>query len=358
MFHPTQPLSPFDRTQLATELMRLGTERLDAAQIDRVHRALIVHRAELYGADRLDANETSMLPLALEQMRLRVSEILRPPFKARTLVPVTNEVDPGAESWSYMQWDRAGMAKIIANYADDIPKVATFAKKFVHGTETLALGYDWSWLDLLRAAKAALPLKSRKADAVRIGFEQRIEEIAAIGIKDTNTPGLLNHPNVPQISVSAPATGSNATWGGADKTPNEILNDLHAAEDAIFAATKGTQPPDTLVLPLARYRYIDRAALSISAGADPKDTVLKVFLDKSKYIKNVDWWAYCDTANAGLPRAIMYQRNPTVVHLEIPMEQQELPPQAKNLTMEINSVGRIGGVAWEYPLAAVYINGL
>ena len=54
----------------------------------------------------------------------------------------------------------------------------------------------------------------------------------------------------------------------------------------------------------------------------------------------------------------MYQRNPIVVHMEIPMEQQEQPPQAKNLVMEVNSLGRIGGVAWEYPLAATYVNGL
>jgi hypothetical protein len=359
MFHQIQPLRPIDRAQLGAEIMKLTlTERLDAQDIDAIHRAMILHRAEMYGCDRMDAGESVILTQQLEQMRVRVSDILRPPFKARTLVPTTNEIDPGAESWAYAQWDRAGMAKIVANYADDIPKVATFAKKFVHTVETLALGYDWSWLDLLRAAKAGVALKSRKADAVRVGFEQRIEEIAAIGIKDTGTPGLLNHPNVPQMSVAAPATGSSAIWGGADKTPYEILNDLHAAEDAILSATKMTQPPDTLILPLARYRYIDRTPLSSNAAASPKDTILSVFLEKSKYIKNVDWWSYCDTANGGQPRALMYQRNPMVVHLEIPLEQQELPPQAKNLSMEVNSVGRIGGVAWEYPLAALYINGL
>jgi hypothetical protein len=268
-------------------------------------------------------------------------------------------MDPGSDAWAYYQWDRAGMAKIVANYADDIPKVATFAKKFTGTIETLALGYDWSWLDMLRAAKAGTPLKTRKASAVRDGFEQRIEEIAAIGIRETGSTGLLNNPNVPQFAAAAPATGSSAVWGGADKNPNEILNDLHAAEDAVIMTTRYVHRPDTLLLPLAKFRYLSKTPLSISAGADPKDTILKVFLEKSENIRNIDWWSYCDSAGAGgTARAVMYKRDPIVVHLEIPMEQQELPPQAKNLSMEINSVGRIGGVAWEYPLAAVYINGL
>jgi hypothetical protein len=351
-------LAPYSREQIAIELGRMATERMDAEQIDRVHRALIVHRAELYGSDRLDANESMILQLQLEQMRARTVDILRPQFKARSLVPVTSETDPGAESWAYSVWDRAGMAKIVANYADDIPKVATFAKKYSHTIETLALGYDWTWLEMLRTAKAGVPLKSRKAQAVRDGFEQRIEEIAAIGIRDTGATGLLNNPNVPQISVAAPATGTNATWGGGDKTPYEILNDLQAAEDAILFNTKMVHQPDTLVLPLAKWRYLANTPLSTNAAADPKDTILKVFLEKSAYIRNVDWWLYCDAANGGLPRAIMYKRDPIVVHLELPLEQQELPPQSKNLVMEINSVGRIGGVAWEYPLAAEYINGL
>jgi hypothetical protein len=354
----SQTLAPYNRDQIAIELARLSIDRLDAAEIDRVYRAMIVHRAEMYGPDRLDANESAILQLQLEQMRSRTIDILRPQFKARTLVPVTSEIDPGADSWAYAVWDRAGMAKIVANYADDIPKVATFAKKYTHTVETLALGYDWSWLDMKKAARAGTPLKARKAQAVRDGFEQRIEEIAAIGIKDTGATGLLNNPNVPQISVAAPASGSNATWGGPDKTPYEILGDLQAAEDSILLGTKMVHQPDTLVLPLAKWRYLANTPLSTNAAANPTDTILKVFLEKSAYIRNIDWWLYCDTANNGSPRAIMYKRDPMVVHLEIPQEQQELPPQAKNLTFEINSVGRIGGVAWEYPLAAAYINGL
>lgn len=353
-----QTLAPYSRDQIAGELSGLSSERLDAADVDRIYNAMIVHRAELYGADRLDANETMILEHQLEQMRARSVDVQRPEFKARRLVPVTSEIDPGAESWAYSIWDRAGMAKVVANYADDIPKVATFAKKYTHTIESIALGYEWSWLDLLRTARAGVPLRARKADAVRTGFESKIDEIAAIGIKETGLTGLLNNANVPQINAAPPATGLSSAWGGADKKPPEVLADLIAMEDAIISTTKGVLSPDTLVLPLAQYRYITRTPLYAVAPANPTDTILKVFLEQSQTVRNVDWWHFAATADGGSPRAVMYPRNPSVVHLEIPQEQQELPPQHKNLSFEINSVGRIGGVAFEYPLGAVYMDGI
>ena len=350
-------MEPYSREQLAQELARIG--RLDADERARVHAALIVHRAEVYGEHRLDANETMVLANQLEYLRARTADIERPEFKARRLVPITSEVDPGAETWAYAQWDRVGMAKVVANYADDIPKVATFAKKFVQTVETIALGYGWSWLDLQRTARAGVPLRTRLAQAVRDGFEQRIEIIAAIGITETGATGLLNSPNVPAISAAPPATGSNPAWGGPDKTPLEVVDDLLAMENAIINNTKGVRSADTLVLPLSKLNYIAQKSIYNVANSNPTDTILSTFLAKSRSITNVEFWHFADTANTGnTPRAVMYRRDPSVVHLELPLEQQELPPQAKNLSLEINSVGRIGGVAWEYPLAGVYMNGI
>jgi hypothetical protein len=352
----TPTMAPYQREQLAAELARIG--RLDATEVNRVLTQLIVHRADVYGEERLDANETAVLEKQLEYMRARTADIERPEYKARSLVPITSEVDPGADTWAYAQWDRVGMAKVVANYADDIPKVATFAKKFVQAVETIALGYGWSWLDLQRTARAGVPLRTRLASAVRDGFEQRIEIIAALGIPETGATGLLNSPNVPTMAAAAPAAGTDPSWMGGDKTPLEIVDDLLAMENAVVNNTKGVRSADTLVLPLTHLNFIAQKSSYAAAPGHPMDTILSVFLSKSRTITNVEFWHFCDEADDGDPLAIMYRRDPTVVHLELPLEQQELPPQAKNLSLEINSVGRIGGVAWEYPLAGVTMTGI
>jgi hypothetical protein len=60
-----------------------------------------VHRAAVFGEDRLDANETAVLTQQLEYMRARTADVERPAFRARQFVPVTSEVDPGADTWAY-----------------------------------------------------------------------------------------------------------------------------------------------------------------------------------------------------------------------------------------------------------------
>ena len=113
MTRKKRTMEPYAREQLAAELARIG--RFDAGEVKRVYVALVVHRADVYGEKRLDANETMVLQNQLEYLRARTADIRRPEFKARLLVPITSEVDPGAETWAYAQWDRVGMAKIVAN---------------------------------------------------------------------------------------------------------------------------------------------------------------------------------------------------------------------------------------------------
>ena len=48
---------------------------------------------------------------------------LYPEFTALTLFPVTHEVPEGAETVTYYSYDKTGMAKIISNYATDLPRV-------------------------------------------------------------------------------------------------------------------------------------------------------------------------------------------------------------------------------------------
>jgi hypothetical protein len=315
-------------------------------------------RAELYGIERLDANETALFGRQLEYISARLRDLKRPELKWRQFVPVSAEAPPGAETWSYYLWDAVGMAEIVANYSDDIRRVATTAKKYTFDIASYALGYDWSVQDIERAAFAGVNYKNRKADAVRRGFEVRFEKIASLGQPGINVKGLLNNANV--AIAAAAVVGGSSVWGTAGKSANDVLNDLMAMENAILNTTKGVETPDSLVLPLDKFRYLQNTPLFTGAGSDPKDTILKVFLERSQYVTGVDWWhplATADAAGTG-PRGVMYKRDPEHVHFEMPMAPRELPAQVQNLALFINSWTRAGGVVFEYPLSALYIDGI
>lgn len=350
-------LDRLDSHALAEQLAQLG-KRLDPTQFANVVRAIAHTRASIHGIDRLDANETALFGRDLEFISGRLRETHKPALKWRNFVPVSSEAPPGAETWSYRMWDSTGMAEIVANFADDIRRVAVLAKKQSYDIATYALGYDYSVLDLERAAMAGVDYQNKEAEAVRLGFEQRLEKIAAIGQPGTTIKGLVNHPNVPVIAASV--VGATSAWGTGTKTPEDVLKDLIAAEDSILVATNGVESPDTALFPLSEYRYLQNTPLYTGAGADPEDTILRVYLARTAFVQQVDWWlplATADAAGTG-PRGIWYRRDPRYVHLELTQPPKELPPQAKNLALSVESWARAGGVAWEYPLSAVYMDGI
>jgi len=354
---PEQIIAPLVESELAATLAQIGV-RLDSDQMQQVMLAMANTRAILYGIERLDANETALFGRQLEYVSARAREIKRPELKWRQFVPVTTEAPPGAETWAYYLWDALGMAEIVANYADDIRRVALTAQKVSFDIESFALGYDYSVLDVERAAMAGVNYRNRKSDQVRRGFELRFERLASLGQPGTTIKGLLNNTNVPLTAASV--VGGGSVWGAGTKTANDALNDLLAMEDAIINATRGVESPDTLLLSLDKYRYIQKTSLFTGAGADPEDTVLKVFLERSATVTDVDWWlplAKADAAGTG-PRIMMYKRDAEHVHFEMPLAPTELPPQAKNLALDINSWCRAGGVAYEYPLSGTYMDGI
>lgn len=352
-----EPLAPVDQRMLFTALAGIGM-RLDAKQRQNFLASFARTRGELHGFDRLDANEAGLLGVQISDLIVRQRDVIHAEFKWRSFVPLGNDAPVGAQSWSTVLWDATGMAELVANYGDNIRKVAAYAKKFSYPIETFALGYDWSVKDVDRAALAGVNYQNRKSNQVRQGFENRWEVLAALGLKAVNMYGLLNNPNVPVISATS--VGGSAVWGSSGKNANDVLNDLLAAEDSVSTATNGVELPDTALFSLPKFRYLQNTPMFTGAGSNPRDTILKVYLDRSKSVRNIDYWLPLGTADAAGtgPRAVFYRREPLALHFEMPKAPTELPAQPKNLVLDVNSYAYAGGVVFERPLSAVYMDGM
>ena len=316
--------------------------RVDAATMASVRDA-----ARTFGL-RMDARETAILARQLEYVKTRTYDVKYPAMKARTFIPVSKNVPPGAESITYRQWDQFGMAKVVANYADDLPLVDAMAKEFTTPVKSLGDGYQYSIQDLRASAMSGANLDTARATAARRAIEAGVDEIAAFGLPEANIHGFLNHPNVP---VVAPVNGN---WAAA--TAEEILEDMNALVTAIVVNSKEVHTPDTLLLDSASFNLV----ASKPAGADLEKTVLAVFLSTNPYIRNVDQWTKLDTADADGtgPRIMAYARDPEVVELEIPQDFEQLPPQPRNLAFVVPCHARIGGTVIRYPLAMAYMDGV
>ena len=76
-------------------------------------------------AMRFDSAEDAAVFFAreLDYIKTQTYDRLYPEFTALQMFPVTHEVPEGAETVTYYSYDKTGMAKIISNYATDLPRV-------------------------------------------------------------------------------------------------------------------------------------------------------------------------------------------------------------------------------------------
>lgn len=296
---------------------------------------------------RSDANETAFLELQLEQLLAKSYDVEYPLPKALQLIPVNSSVPAGAASFAYMQWDRKGMAKIIANGADDIPAADANAKKFVFNIERLASSYSWTKDDLLHARFSGMPLDARRARACREAVDRLIDDLALSGNDDVGFAGFANHPNVPLTS------GAAGVWSG--NTALEILTDMNAVVDAIFSVTLGLHNANMLVMDPANYALIRSKPM----GVNDNRSVLAVFNQNHPEVK-VDYWNRLSTADAAGtgPRMIAYEKNEDVLSFFVAEAYNEEAPLPGLLKMTVVGSAKVGGCVVKLPLAMHYMDGI
>ena len=296
--------------------------------------------------ERCDAGETAFFTRSLETILAKTYDVLYPELKARSFIPLNSEVDPGAESYTYRQFDFYGIAKIVSNFADDLPMVDVLGKEFTAPIVSIAASYHYSIQDIRRSRMSGIDMDGKRGIAVRRAIETKIDLVAALGDANTGLKGFLNQSAVPIVSF---VTGG---WTQATTAEN-MLTDLNTLVNSIVNTTKELFVPDTLILDNTSYQILN------SKRIDPtmEKSVLKSFLENNPYITSVQQWQRCNTASATNGRRIVaYKRDPQVLELIIPQEFEQFPPQPKNLGFSIPVHCRHGGVSVRYPLAMAYMD--
>lgn len=305
-----------------------------------------------------DSNESMFLNRQLDYIKQQTYDIKYAELKARKLIPVSSEADPGAENIFYRQYDQSGLAKIVSNYADDLPDADVSGQEFSAKVKTLGASYKYNIQEMRAASYGQVPLEQRRANAARRAIAQKENKIAFYGDAQTGLVGLFTAPNV--TSVTIPATGTGATTQWANKTPDQILLDMNSVANTVVSVSLGVENPDTMLLPLSQYNYVSSTARSQYSDK----TILNYFLENNPYIKQIEWVnelkgaGQSGSGSAPYDRFYAYRRSPEVLTLEIPSDFEQLEMQIKNLVYKIPCIERCGGVLVYYPLALAYGDGI
>jgi hypothetical protein len=282
----------------------------------------------------------------LEFIRPQVFEVVYADIKYPTILPVTSEAGPGAQTFTFRIMDSTGEFKLIADAADDLPRADISQVEKSINIRSFGGSFGYTVQELRAAQMANIALEQRRAQAVRRAYEEKVEEVALFGEASVGLAGFFNNASVDVVTADKWFTDSGVT-------AQEMLELLNYGVTGIINASQMKEQPDTILMAWNDYREI-----STRRNSDSSDvTVLEYFLRTNPYITNIEPINQLDKTKSDLTtnRMVVYKRDPGKVQLHIPQPLELFPPQQRGLEFIVPAHARVGGVALYYPKSAIYV---
>lgn len=277
----------------------------------------------------------------LDYVRARTYERPTPAMRAFDMVPVSTDIPDWAETVTQRSFDAVGMAKVIGNYADDLPRADVFASETVVKVKDIGVSYGYNVAEMRASEATGANLDTRKASAARKAVDVKTAKIAMIGEPVYGLYGLLNHPNI------GTTAGLNGDWGNAATTAEEILSDLNVITQAIPGQSKGIHRTTRISMADTDYNVLSTKFVADSGGK----TVLQVYRENNPGVTLVPVVELRDAGAGGLNAIIASEFDAQNYAFEMVMPFNQLPAQARNLELVVPCLARVGGVNVTYPLA-------
>ena len=304
------------------------------------------------GVMRADEGLGPFFAKELEWVNSQLFSVKYPMLKARELFPVNNSANPGAQSVTYNMYDEYGIAKIVADYADDLPRVDVKGEQVTVQVRTLGDSYGWSLNEVRAARFAGRNIETMKANAARRAIMALENRLAFIGDPNYNLQGLLTHPNIPSADVPADGQGNTTEW--INKTPDQIIRDVSDAINQVIALTKGVHAPTDILLPIEQYTLIATKRVT-----DTGVTILKYLLEMNPFIRSITWVNELDNPfGDGVDYMVAYQKDPEILEMNVPSDFESLPVEPRGLEFVVCCQERFAGMIIRYPLAISFSTGI
>ena len=270
----------------------------------------------------------------LEAVRNRVYESPKFQSKLAGIIPRSSDIGKWAETFSYKVYSEAGLAKVVANYADDIPTVEVGGTEVIGKIVPIALSYIYNVQEVAISEATGQSLPARKAIAMRNGIERKIDNLTLVGDADYGITGATNNANIGTTTLP-----NTAAW--STLTAEQILANLNAIYNAIMLQSNGYHRATHIVMPLSA--YTQAASKYLSATGKSAMATFKEDHSDVEVIEAVEMDA-SKTIFAG---------EFSIMNIEsiVPQPIEILPVQAENLSFKVIGHARSGGTAVYLPLA-------
>lgn len=301
---------------------------------------------------RFDANEGVFFARQLEYVKAQTYDIKKVNLNAMTVIPVDTSVSEGATTHTYRQYDTVGMAKVIANYANDLPRADVVGKEFTFPIRSIGNAYGYSTQEIRSALFAGVNLNARKAAAAARAQMEKVNQLAWFGDADHGIPGFFTNANIPSVTILNDGTGSSKAF--STKTPDKIVRDINQVINKVIVQSKGVHRVNEVWLPIEQY-----ALIATTQNSTASDTTILSFLQSVhpgvtfRSLVELD-----DAGGAGVDRIYALENSADNWQLNLPMMLRAYSPQQQGLEFVVPMESRFAGVTVEYPLSMSFADGV
>lgn len=303
-------------------------------------------------ATRLDARESAFFTRETEYVKSRTYDAKPPALKGLSLVPQATDLPEGISEITYRRYTEAGEAKIIANYADDFPRVDVYGEEVTVKVFDIGDSYGYNIKEIRESARAGKRLDQRRALAARNAIERKLNDLTLLSNKAAGTYGILDFPGLTEATLPADGTGGSKSW--ASKDVDKIIRDINIMLGAVIEPTKGVEVPDTLLLPISVYSSLQSRRLG-----DTESSLIKYITDSIPMLKKIDWLNELGNIGAGGTGRVMVGKFDEM-HCEnqIVNQFEQGDVQQEGMEFKIPCMATTAGVIVYYPGAFAFADGI
>lgn len=285
---------------------------------------------------------------ALDYVKARTYARVLPPLAGERLVPVSEDTPAGAQSVTYRIYDEVGMAKIISNYADDLPRADVRAREVSVPVRSIGDSYGYTQQDLRAALMTGSNLPGRKADAARSAVVRKENSLMVKGDADYGMYGIANHPNIPTIAATG-AFAALTNGAGGDQMVSDmtnLINQVNAQSNGIHNANV-VGLPGAVRAKLATTRTTSEGMFALASLQQAFPGVEFIAAEELKGM-----------GGGGTNIVIAADRDLDNFYYDRAMAFTQHPPQARNLEMVVPCEARAAGFILVRPLSICALTGV
>lgn len=296
-------------------------------------------------------NQVAFRGMDLEAIDRRLYELKYEELTARRILNLKTDIPAGAETYAYDVMTRSGVAKILANNADDVPFVDVDTRREFQRIYSIVAGFAYTVQEQRAAQMTGQTIDSTKAGVARRAVAEKENRLAWIGDPDFNIPGLINATGIQTTNVPPRADGTSTKW--KDKTGEEIVEDVRIVRSLVSVLPGHMTAPLALALPPNQFEILNSRYNEYDSR-----TVLQV-------IQSYNWFRSIDRApelrgagTGGTDSMLIFDASSEVMELLLPMDMMRHDPEWEFPRWKFVVEERCGGVVIRYPMAIARGDGI